>query len=327
MFLAFENINELQLSVFEELKQSGELVTTRGQKTIELTAVYLRLTNPRKRCTTLQHRNWNFPFAIGETIWHLSGSNELSFIEHYAKEWKNVSEDGTSICGSCYGYKIFNTQKGESQWQRLIKLFKDDIYTRRGVLDFYSSENTLQLSLKDVACTCTIQFLVRNNKLDATVYMRSNDIVWGLPNDIFFFTFLQEMLAVELGVELGVYNHIAGSLHLYERHFVLADKILAARKFSFFEMPLIGNMQDLASLIHFEKLLRANQLISINEIKQLSVSDYVKKLLEVLLIFDQYKFKKGIPTSLLSLNDNPYLLLLEKFIAKEKFLVKSINKS
>ncbi len=314
MFLVFDNINELQLSLFDELKQGGDLVTTRGHKTMELTSVYLRLTNPRKRCTTLQHRNWNFPFAIGETIWHLAGSNELSFIEHYAKAWKSVSEDGTSICGSCYGYKIFNAHNGESQWKKLIQLFKEDIQTRRGVLDFYAGENTLELALKDVPCTCTIQFLVRKNKLDATVYMRSNDLIWGLPNDVFFFTFLQEMLATELGVEMGVYNHIAGSLHLYERHFTMADKILTAKKYHDFEMPYMENTLEFASLIGLEKSIRKQQLVSLAAIEQLALSDYIKNLLTALFVFEQAKQQCPLSAAQLQVVGNPYLPLLHRFL-------------
>lgn len=45
--------------------------------------------------------------------------------------------------------------------------------------------------------------------------MRSNDVFLGLPHDIFCFTMLQEMLARTLGMELGVYKHAVGSLHLY----------------------------------------------------------------------------------------------------------------
>ena len=47
--------------------------------------------------------------------------------------------------------------------------------------------------------------------------MRSNDIWFGLPYDIFQFTSLQILLSMELGVGIGTYTHICGSLHLYER--------------------------------------------------------------------------------------------------------------
>jgi thymidylate synthase len=52
-----------------------------------------------------------------------------------------------------------------------------------------------------------------------TTYMRSNDLWMGFPNDVFQFTCMQIWLAMRLGVKLGTYTHIAGSLHLYERDY------------------------------------------------------------------------------------------------------------
>ena len=52
-----------------------------------------------------------------------------------------------------------------------------------------------------------------------TTYMRSNDLWMGFPYDVFQFTCLQTLLAMELDVELGTYTHVAGSLHLYERDY------------------------------------------------------------------------------------------------------------
>jgi thymidylate synthase len=48
--------------------------------------------------------------------------------------------------------------------------------------------------------------------------MRSNDIWMGFPYDVFSFTAMQCLMAMELGLGIGTYTHIAGSLHLYERN-------------------------------------------------------------------------------------------------------------
>ena len=45
-----------------------------------------------------------------------------------------------------------------------------------------------------------MQFFVRSGALHAITHMRSNDIILGSPYDIFFFTMLQEMMAVALEV-------------------------------------------------------------------------------------------------------------------------------
>jgi thymidylate synthase len=61
-----------------------------------------------------------------------------------------------------------------------------------------------------------------------TTYMRSNDAIWGLPYDCFVFTMLQELLASQLRCSLGEYVHFAASLHVYERHFSLVERMLKA---------------------------------------------------------------------------------------------------
>jgi hypothetical protein len=66
-----------------------------------------------------------------------------------------------------------------------------------------------------VPCTLSLQFLIRDKRLNCIATMRSNDIVWGLTYDVFNFTMIQEYVAVKVGIPLGDYFHNAGSLHLY----------------------------------------------------------------------------------------------------------------
>jgi thymidylate synthase len=56
-------------------------------------------------------------------------------------------------------------------------------------------------------------------KLHMLVYMRSWDLVWGLSYDVPCFVANQMALAKSLGAEIGSYVHVAGSAHIYERHF------------------------------------------------------------------------------------------------------------
>jgi hypothetical protein len=60
--------------------------------------------------------------------------------------------------------------------------------------------------------------------------MRSNDAVFGYCNDVFNFCLFQQMMLNELkmrglSVSLGSYYHSAGSMHIYERHFPLMEKV------------------------------------------------------------------------------------------------------
>jgi thymidylate synthase len=58
--------------------------------------------------------------------------------------------------------------------------------------------------------------------------MRSNDLVWGFSGiNSFEWSLLQEMLAFWLGAEVGELHFYVGSLHLYERHYERARRIVA----------------------------------------------------------------------------------------------------
>lgn len=281
----FNSIDEVQVWVLEELFANGEYITTRGLKTLELCNINFCLSNPLNRNTTNSIRKWKYPLAIGEFAWHVSGSNSVDFIAYYAKQWKNFSTDGRMINQSCYGYKIFTKDVyGESQWSRLIKLLKQDKFSRRAVLDLYESDGGIDYFAKDIACVCTVQFLIRHNKLDAIVTMRSNDLIWGLPYDIYFFTMIQEMLTLELGIEIGKYYHNVGSMHIYERHFELGLKMIKESDFKITPTKM-ESLSDLKVFLQFEELIRTKSVSSL-EINNLTINTYWKNMLFHLLNYE-----------------------------------------
>jgi thymidylate synthase len=171
------------------------------------------ITDPRQGFVKSKERDLSIKYAIGELLWYLSGSNKLEDISPYSSAWKNLSDDGNTV-NSAYGYRIFN-KFGFNQWEHVAKLLQKDPLSRQAIIHIKEPSNA---PTKDLPCTICIQYLIRDNKLHSTVYMRSNDIWLGFPYDVFNFTSLQVLMAMELGVPVGEYTHIAGSLHLYERN-------------------------------------------------------------------------------------------------------------
>mgnify|MGYP006277829637 FL=1 len=94
------------------------------------------------------------------------------------------------------------------------------IYNRPTMHDDYNKGG-----MSDFMCTNAVQYLIRNNKLNALVYMRSNDAVFGYKNDYAWQKHLLEELVKDLrnewldDIQIGdIYWNVA-SLHVYERHF------------------------------------------------------------------------------------------------------------
>lgn len=288
----FASVDEVQVAILKELFSNGRYVETRGINTLEICHINFCITNPLNRITYNTNRKWKLPLAIGEFAWHISASNSVDFITYYARQWENFSNDGKTISQSCYGHKIFaNDASGISQWNKLIFLLKKDKYSRRAVFDFYESESGIDYFAKDIACVCTIQFLIRDGKLDAVVNMRSNDLIWGLPYDIYFFTMLQELLALELKVELGCYYHNVGSMHIYDQHFELGKKMLEGiQGITIREMPKMTKPEQLKVFLEYERFVRTHSA-SLAEIDSLEIDAYWKTLLIHLLNYKHLKNK------------------------------------
>jgi thymidylate synthase len=104
------------------------------------------------------------------------------------------------------------------------------------------------LGHRDVPCTLSYRFYLRQHRLHMHTTMRSQDLWFGFPYDVFTATLIQELLAGWLGVELGDYHHHIDSLHLYDKHLDAARQVPDAPAPSA-AMPPIGVEWDNAATV------------------------------------------------------------------------------
>ena len=269
--LVFNSMDDALASTVKTLLAEGTRTAPRQRSTVELLGYAFRLTNPRARIICTPSRKWSFSFAVGELCWHLSGHNDLDIIAYYSKKWLNYSRDGQTIASSCYGNKIFSSSASTtSQWNCLKELITIDVDTRRAVINLLPQINISSIEDPDISCIASIQFLLRGNKLNCITTMRSNDVILGMCYDVFFVTMLQEMLSVELGVELGWYQHSVGSMHLYDENKEMALAI--AKEPGTLDSPPMIKMTETSSIERFlqiETMLRTGDRQAILKIKQL----------------------------------------------------------
>ena len=210
----FKSVNEAWEYWYNQLAmQNGSSASRDGAVTGEIINAITVIDDPKDNLVTSPIRKLSHKYAIGELLWYLSGSNKLDAIANYSKAWNKLSDDGETV-NSAYGHRIFE-KFGFDQWEHVKGLLKADPNSRQAVIHIKepNPEKT-----KDLPCTVALQYFIRDGKLYATTYMRSNDIWLGFPYDVFTFTCLQIKMAFELGVGIGSYTHIAGSLHLYSRN-------------------------------------------------------------------------------------------------------------
>jgi len=268
----------------ESILNCGEAIAPRGIPTRELRVVGFSIEDPRKRYVSLPARRWSLSYAIGEFCWHARGSNESDEIGHYSSRWRMMSDRNGKIVGSCYGAKIFRASKDSaSQWNATKRILKEDPASRRAVLIFAEPPTDSPAGRSDVSCATSLQFSVRGTKLEALASMRSNDAILGLPYDVFLFTMLQEMMARELGLEMGTYHHIVGSMHIYHSDISWAEEIACALPTVEDAMPEMGDLSGLQLLLQGEQRIR-------NELEMNSFGSsphrYWQDLLDVLVYRD-----------------------------------------
>ena len=205
----YESLSEMNLS---DNSRDGEIV---GEVINAITIIR----DPTRNIMKSEIRKLPMRYAIGEMLWYLSGNNNLREIQKYSCGWDRMSDDGVTV-NSNYGYCI-KRKFGFDQWEFVKNELEKNPNSRRAVIHI---KDASYKDSKDINCTVCLQFFIRNNKLYMTTYMRSNDLWMGFPYDVFQFTNMQVLMSMELGVELGTYTHIAGSLHLYKRNLVKVDE-------------------------------------------------------------------------------------------------------
>lgn len=203
----YPNVDSAYYSMCERL-----LIAPHVGNTKELLNVKIQIEDVSNAIVSI--RDISVEYLFGELLWYFSMRHDLKFISKFSSFWNHLSDDGET-CNSAYGYIIFK-KHGFDQLRKVIDLLRKDPTSRRAVINL-NVPNERVIETKDEPCTVSIQFLLRDNKVHCTVYMRSNDIWFGFPYDVVFFTELQRIVAMNLEAEIGIYTHLAGSLHMYDR--------------------------------------------------------------------------------------------------------------
>lgn len=281
MYISAPTLDDLLRRVYEKLlKIKNRINPTKGPAT-ELSGVLLKIDNPRSRLSRTEKKGTLFS-CLGELLWYLAGSNNVEFISYYLPHYKKCSDDGKTIYGG-YGHRMCS-KKGIHQIENIINLLKKKNESRQAVIQLFDASDILKFH-KDIPCTCTLQFMIRQRRLHMFTNMRSNDAFRGLPHDIFAFTMLQEIIARTLGVELGSYKHAVGSLHLYDENRDSAKQFLDEgyqSKVQMPPMPVGDPWPSISLLLAAESKIRRGKETNFNTLK---IDPYWADLVRILQIF------------------------------------------
>lgn len=209
MLISCETPAEAVSDVIKTLKDLGEITSPRGMSTMEITNAQIMIQRP-----------WLIPFELSNrSLRPFIGCIEaLQLVGQVAAP--DVVVKGSSAFDKFTDDKIFHGAYGQRIYGHLmplVDLLKRDPDSRQAVLTIFNAATDLGANRRDIPCTLNIQFLIRKDKLNMRVSMRSNDVFLGLPYDLVQFGALQGAVAKALDLPMGWYSHNVGSLHMYLR--------------------------------------------------------------------------------------------------------------
>jgi thymidylate synthase len=247
----YETSEQAFLGELSLVSEQSEIPSRAGGTTKELLFSAFEITDPTAINITLPERNFSKDYAFAEFLWYLSEDRSSKDIGKLASIWNKIKSPEDDTVESNYGSLI------SPRWESTIDLLLTSPETRRATIPINQPQHHNKNPL-DYPCTQYIQVLIRDNKLHWATYMRSNDIVFGLCNDVFTFCLFQQLLLNELrsrgavDLELGSYYHSATSMHLYKRHYKMAEKILSSK-----HKKVSDNRVALKSNVHWDDSARS----------------------------------------------------------------------
>lgn len=218
LYIAERNVNYAWPVAVNALHRFHTVKPSRAGETIEYpTPAMTMYTHPTERVLFDAKRDANPFFHLMESLWMLVGSEDVHFLEQFAPNFGQFSDDGDTLNGA-YGYR-WKYQFGYDQLTAIVSQLRNDPYSRRVVLQMWAPHD-LQSTCKDVCCNTNCYFLMRDGKLSMTVCCRSNDIIWGCYGaNVVHFSYLLEYVASMAGLKVGTMYQLSNSFHAYTSRF------------------------------------------------------------------------------------------------------------
>lgn len=216
--IKIDNNRRGYLDVTRTLFAHGTEQDSRNGRTIELRDVIIELADPFDAVPSGVRPGYQLAIGAVEALQLVGGFSDPQLTCEVAPNFKRFLDD-RRLYGS-YGTRT------DAQFPVIAERLAADDDTRQAVVTLWNPALDAPGGKRDHPCTIAFDFLIRDNKLCMTTFMRSNDHWWGWPYDAWMFTSVQVTLANVLGYDVGTYTHHAVSYHIYEPHWALAQEML-----------------------------------------------------------------------------------------------------
>lgn len=208
----------------------GPNLLSRVGKTRERLHASFSLRNPWERVSFWETglRKEDTFARLAETLWVLGGRNDVDWLKRYLVRAPEFSDDGNTWRAG-YGSRMRHWPTPNGDWDQLQAVIEElslHPESRRAVISLWDPASDIG-EFKDIPCNNWLHFINRNGELHMAIAVRSNDLVWGWHGiNTWEWSVLQELIAKCLHLEVGKQTYLIGSLHMYDRHFKMANALV-----------------------------------------------------------------------------------------------------
>lgn len=251
----YNTIHEAYIGSLADIYDNPQFISSpRGQRCREVLNYKFTVLNPVNEVIVTKDEERNkviAEYTTKECELYNAGTNKAEDFGKASKFWlKLANPDGT--INSAYGHLIkFKKSHGNpiyelfpelermdtnqvtdylaqnavsamrTPWEWCVDSLRADKDSRQAVLRFSLPEHFYKGN-KDMTCTLSGTFHIREDKLYFSIHMRSNDLMLGLVYDLPWFVGLMDEMVAELkdvypNLQKGSYTHLVDSMHIYDR--------------------------------------------------------------------------------------------------------------
>jgi thymidylate synthase len=249
------SVDELVLESVKLILSTGERIISRAGSADQVYHVSYVLTDSRNRVFHLRHPE-SEKYFCREMLAFFNGSLRIcDGLNAASKRWTKFA-DKRGLIWSNYGYYVFYERvAGETQYDWIVSAFTENIFTRRAIINLNQAYHK-DLSSPDFPCAIAAQFHIRSNTLHCQVFSRSEDAFSGLPYDIAFFSFINELLSTDLSVKLnrsissGSTTITCAFSQIYDRNRANLELLMAKETNQPFETPQMPAITDASEVLN-----------------------------------------------------------------------------
>ena len=178
---------------------------------------------------TLRPTGWKN--AIDELLWiWQKKTNDITQLQsHIWDAW--AGEDNT--IGKAYGCQLgkqYNFRQGRmDQVDNVIWQLKNTPASRRIMTNIYNFEDLSEMGLEP--CAYSMTFNVTDNRLNAILNQRSQDVLVANNWNVVQYAVLVHMLAQVCGYEAGELVHVIADAHIYDKHVPLVEELIGRTQY------------------------------------------------------------------------------------------------